>query len=161
MVSGKYRFFPFLFFTLIIGTYLNISLHPMGTGSAHHLKVKALDVTLEADGNVYPSGQGVVMRMVVANKGDEAIKLTFPSSQIYDFIVIKGGKEIWRWSQDKMFALMLTEIAFAPGEKREYREVWDQRDSKGNLVKPGEYEIVGLIVQRDSPLSQKARIIIK
>lgn len=134
-------------------------LHHTETGLAHHLKVKDLDITFKTDRDVYQSGQGVVMKLIVANKGDESIKLTFPSSQIYDFMVIKGGKEIWRWSQDKMFAMMLTEVTLSPGEKREYKEVWDQKDGKGKIVRPGEYEIVGLIVHIS--LSQNVRITIK
>ena len=84
--------------------------------------------------------------MVLAHQAtDEPVQLDFSSSQKYDFIATQKGREIWRWSRDKVFAMMLDQMILKPGESLRYTATWDQRDNEGEFVPPGGYEIVGVL----------------
>ena len=49
-------------------------------------------------------GQAVRLTIRLVNNAGTPAKLTFPSSQKYDFWITSGGREIWRWSSGRMFA---------------------------------------------------------
>ena len=85
------------------------------------------------------------MHLTVTNKGNKPLELIFSSSQRYDFVVEKEGKEIWRWSKDKLFAMMLGELTLQPDQSLVYQEIWAQEDNAGNLVPPGRCEIIGIL----------------
>jgi len=118
---------------------------PEGNATEAKRVVNGLDVTLQTEKAVYKSGQTIVMRLTVTNKGDKPLELTFFSSQRYDFVVEKEEKEIWRWSKDKVFAMMLGELTLQPDQSLVYQESWTQEDNTGRLVPPGKYEIIGIL----------------
>lgn len=47
-----------------------------------------------------------------------------PTSQFYDFWVEHDGKEIWRWSADKHFKPVVSQIAIPGGDFHEFPEIW-------------------------------------
>jgi hypothetical protein len=104
---------------------------------------------LRADRAVYARGDLVELTMVVTNRGSTPVSLTAPSTQLYDFRVMAGGVEVWRWSADQMFATVLTLVTIPPGESRRFTEGWDQRDREGRPVPPGQYVVVGTLVVGD------------
>lgn len=92
--------------------------------------------------------------MIVTNKTNRIFKSTFSSTQKYDFVVRKEKKEIWRWSEDKVFAMVLTEFVLAPQQSVTYQERWTpQGDGEGRHVVPGEYEIIGTLKTHPEILS--------
>lgn len=106
----------------------------------------ALRLELRADRAVYAVGQALQLTLAVTNPGPAPISLAAPSSQLYDFAVLKDGSEVWRWSADKMFLTVLTQFTISPGETRTFTERWDQRDRDGRPVAPGDYEVVGSLI---------------
>lgn len=122
----------------------------------------SLRVILQIEKTSYQLGTPILMELIVSNEeSNEPVKLTFYSSQRYDFIIIKEGEEIWRWSKDKLFAMMLEEIVLAPGESLHYTETWDQMDNKGERVLSGRYEIVGVFKTLPEIISEPAIVEIK
>lgn len=105
-----------------------------------------LRLELRADRTVYSTGEPVRLTFAVTNPGPAPVTFTAPSSQLYDFAVLKGGTEVWRWSAGRMFLTVLTDLTVPPGETRAFTETWDQRDRDGRPVGPGEYVVVGVIV---------------
>lgn len=75
----------------------------------------------------------VTVRLTVTNVSQQPFRDSFATSQAYDFLVMREGKEVWRWSADKGFLQVITPFALAAGESRHYRETWDQVD---NQLKP-------------------------
>lgn len=54
---------------------------------------------------------------------DKTIKITFPTSQQYDFILYdRNKKEIYRWSEGLSFTNSLTDIMLKPGEVKRFSE---------------------------------------
>jgi hypothetical protein len=107
--------------------------------------LNGLELILQTEKAVYQLKEPIAIRLIVTNKTNEVLKLTFSSTQEYDFVVRKEDKEIWRWSRDKIFAMMLNEIILEPNESLVYEERWNQLDNEGKLVSPGRYEITGIL----------------
>lgn len=105
-----------------------------------------LSVILQIEKKTYRLSAPITLNLIITNeKPNEPVELTFTSSQRYDFVVTKEDKEIWRWSKDKVFALMLGEIVLEPEESLHYTETWEQRDNKGKFALPGRYKVVGIL----------------
>jgi len=60
-----------------------------------------------------------------------------------------------------MFAMMLTDVLLPPGMPQTYTEPWEQIDTEGKPVPPGEYEVVGLLTGQQPDLSRSLRITVR
>jgi hypothetical protein len=60
----------------------------------------------------------------VTNAQAAPLAVTFPSGQSYDFAVLDGARELWRWSADMGFTQAVRTETLAPGETRSYAETW-------------------------------------
>ncbi len=47
-----------------------------------------------------------------------------PTTQLYDFWIELDGKPVWRWSDGKMFAQMITPVKIPGGSPFKFTEVW-------------------------------------
>ncbi len=88
------------------------------------------------------------MQLTVTNKGNQVFKETLRSAQVYDFVVKKERKEIWRWSHGRMFAMMLTEFSLEPEESVTNKVRWNQKSNDGKFVPPGKYNLIGILKTR-------------
>lgn len=120
-----------------------------------------LELTLDSDRAAYGCGDPVTMTLSVKNVGNASKKLDFPSGQRYDFTVTRGGKEIWRWSAGRMFIQAFTSLTLVPGETANFKETWQQVDSKGQQVAPGDCEIVGTLAAKSMSKSTVGPVKIK
>ncbi len=94
----------------------------------------ALRVELRANRAVYARGAPVKLTLAITNVGPEPVSLTAPSSQLYDFTVLK------------VFAAVLTPLEIPAGQSREFTESWDQRGHDGQPVPPGDFLVVGILI---------------
>ena len=61
----------------------------------------------------------------LVNKGKKAIEVAFPSGQTHDFVVMDAaGRELWTWSEDRMFTQALQTKVLQKGEETAYSETW-------------------------------------
>lgn len=104
----------------------------------------SLRVTLTTDRKVYAPEQPVEMTLTLVNTGTVPVTMTVPTSQLYEFTVLRGGREVWRWGHDKMFLPALTDVVLAPGQTGVYRVTWDRRGNDGQPVPKGEYVVRGV-----------------
>jgi hypothetical protein len=105
----------------------------------------------------YSVGEPIVMTLKVFNYTEEEMIFHFNTSQRYDFIIEdEEGEEIWRWSKDKMFAMVLGEEALGPHNP----EVNYSAECKSKLS-PGYYKVTGILVAQDRPMSGNVIIIVK
>jgi hypothetical protein len=104
----------------------------------------AAEVKLNEGG--YAMGEPVVMTLGVTNTSDNAITLTFPSAQRYDFIVKKGKQPVWQWSGGRMFAQVIGRYELPPGESISYEYTWDQTAADGTKPSLGAYTVEGLLM---------------
>ena len=78
-------------------------------------------------------------------------------SQRYDFIIEdEEGNEVWRWSKDRMFAMVLGEEILGPHNP----EVIYTEEYKSKLS-IGYYKVIGFFVARDRPMSGSIIIEVK
>lgn len=117
-----------------------------------------VELVLSTDKATYESGELVTIMLTVTNRGNSPLKLTFSSAQKYDFVVTMRGEEIWRWSHDRMFAAVLTEITLAPSESVVYQEKWPQKDNQGEPVSPRRYQVVGALTAHPESVSHPLTI---
>lgn len=75
----------------------------------------------------------VRFRYRVKNPDDEPSALTFRDAGQADLAVFDANdREVWRWSDGKMFAQMIEEASLAPGEEVTFDFEWGSPE-------PGEY----------------------
>ena len=80
-----------------------------------------LDASLEVT-----VGDGVAFTFTVENGGDRPVELTFRDACRADFAVYEDDREIWRYSDGRMFAQVLTEAELQPGESAAFEEAWPE-----------------------------------
>jgi len=88
----------------------------------------------------------VELTLRVTNTHDESLAFTLPDGQDFDFVVRKGGEQVWRWSEGRMFTMALREITIEPGETLEFQTDWRPPG-------PGEYQVEAYYmgIGRDRP----------
>lgn len=96
------------------------------------------------------SGDAVGLDLAVANADTVAVRVTFSSSQRYDFAVLdEAGDEVWRWSAERMFTQAITEEVVPAGAVLEYHEEWPDAVA-------GRYRVVARFESIDHPLELAA-----
>lgn len=100
----------------------------------------------------FRQGTPVALVLVVQNRGRAPARLALPTAQLYDFWVERDGQPVWRWSADRSFASVVTEVDVPVGETRVFREVWPQTDAAGRQVPPGAYAARGALLTGREPL---------
>lgn len=98
---------------------------------------------LSSDKEVYAPGEPVLLRLTVTNESNQPLTFRSSSSQRFDFVVRADNVEIWRWSRERMFAMMLTSWRIPPGQSVTYEQTWRQVNNNGERVPPGNYTIEG------------------
>jgi hypothetical protein len=79
--------------------------------------------------------EGVALVFHVTNSGPKAIELIFPNGQTHDFVVTDSvGREVWRWSSDRMFTQALRNSVLDAGETQSYEGRWDPAGRRGTFT---------------------------
>jgi len=114
-----------------------------------------IQVTVACDKTEYMHGQPGVQyvmaptgtlkaTLVIKNTTTSLHLLTFNTSQKYDFVIRDAqGKEVKRWSADRMFAQIVTTTAIKPGEELSFAADLPLGDS-GKPLPAGSYTLEGL-----------------
>lgn len=114
-------------------------------------------ISMSTDKMNYSVGETIIMTLKIFNYTEENVAFYFNTSQRYDFIIEdEKGNEIWCWSEDMMFAMMLGEEILGPTNTEitytaEYR----------NKLSPGYYKVTGVFVAQDRPMSGSIIIEVK
>ena len=114
-------------------------------------------ISMMTDKMGYSVGESIIMTLKIFNYTEEDVVFHFNNSQRYDFIVEdKEGNEVWRWSKDMMFAMVLGEETLGPLNP----EVICTEEYKGKLSL-GYYKITGIFVAQEKPMSGSIIIEVK
>ncbi len=110
------------------------------------------ELTIQDQPSGVPFGEPLSIALSVINVSERQVERTYYSGQRYDFIVLDDtGNVVWRWSRDMAFTQAIIEVAFEPGQKVTYSEVWNQKTDSGEQVEPGTYELQALDVGCGTP----------
>mgnify|MGYP001030298021 CR=1 FL=1 len=105
-------------------------------------------ISMTTDKVSYSFGEPVKMMFKVFNYTEENVVFHFNGSQRYDFIIEdEEGNEIWRWSKERMFAMVLGEEVLGPHNP----EVIYTEEYKGKLSS-GYYKVTGIFIAKDRPM---------
>lgn len=114
-------------------------------------------ISMITDRISYSVGEPIKMTLKVFNYTEGDIVFHFNTSQRYDFIIeYEEGNKVWRWSEDRMFAMMLGEEVLGPTNP-EVTYIAEYKDK----LSPGYYKITGIFVAQDKPMSGNVIIIVK
>jgi hypothetical protein len=106
-------------------------------------------INITTDRGSYATGEPVKIIMKIFNYSEENIVFHFNTSQRYDFIIEdEKGEEIWRWSEDKMFVMVLGGETLGPA----HPELIYSAEYAGK-VEPGCYKITAVFTASDKPIS--------
>lgn len=87
--------------------------------------------------------EGLVLKFSLENISETDLEYYSGSSQKYDYSIYdSNGNEVYRWSNDKDFLAVITEMLIRKGEKASFREIWDYTGNDGKRVPHGEYSVV-------------------
>ncbi|WP_203556435.1 BsuPI-related putative proteinase inhibitor [Bacillus sp. B15-48] len=94
------------------------------------------------------TSEKISFELVLKNESDSPKELEFPSSQLYELTVRDpDGKIVYTFSEDKMFAQVITTVQLAPKEKKVWVEEWI------HSLQPGAYEVTAQLLSSKAPLS--------
>ncbi len=100
----------------------------------------SIHIKLETDKSEYNVGEKIEATLSLVNQGSVEEEIFFNNGQRYDFILKKGAKEVWLWSEGKVFTMATATVSLAPEEERSYTEKLELEH-----LGPGEYELIGII----------------
>ncbi|MDQ1329264.1 MAG: Protease complex subunit PrcB family protein [Candidatus Poribacteria bacterium] len=115
---------------------------------------------LSTDKKIYKVGEEIEMTIVLHNRTDEPVNLTFNSGKNYDFIVKKlpENKEVWRWSEGKFFTEALMSMMLDPGERKTFVFKWNQKDNDSKKIESGTYKVEALIASNPEIFANSVKI---
>jgi len=110
--------------------------------------INGLRYTINTDRARYQRGNQVRLTFTKCNISNRVIRLRYNTSQRFDFVALRNGREVWRWSDDQSFIQRTDVEVLSPGECRTYRATWDLRNRQGNFVAADEFTIRAFNVAR-------------
>jgi hypothetical protein len=139
-----------LMIILLLPININCQEEKMDQGSQY-------GIVLSTDKGIYQGGENITIKMKLFNYSAEKINFHFNSSQRYDFIIEdEEGNEIWRWSDGRMFAMVLGEEILGPNNPEVIYTA-----EYGDKLSPGYYKITGIFVAQDRLMSGSIVIEVK
>jgi uncharacterized protein YceK len=93
----------------------------------------------------------VVFDLTLTNKGSEDVELTYSSGQQFEITMKdEDSKEIYRYSEGKMFTQALVTEVIKAGEQLDWSIEWDQKTDGSRLVADGNYTVTAEVLAKTS-----------
>jgi hypothetical protein len=92
------------------------------------------------------SGQPVTWTLEVENGGPEAATLVFRSGKDGDVALVRGGREVYRWSSTRYFSQAMRQERLGPGERKKFT-----LEEKAFSAEAGDYELVAELDSEPAP----------
>ena len=114
---------------------------PVRRRAVHDTIAASLDVKV---------GDDVKFSFHVTNSSAKRVELRFPSGQTHDLVVFDmQGREVWRWSQGRMFTQSMQNKILAASDTITFTETWRPDH-------PGTYTAVASLLSQNYPTEQRA-----
>ena len=95
-------------------------------------------------------GEDVKFSFHVTNSSAKRVELRFPSGQTHDLVVLDmQGREVWRWSQGRMFTQSMQNKVLAASDTITFTETWRPEHA-------GTYTAVASLLSQNYPTEQRA-----
>jgi hypothetical protein len=114
------------------------------------------EAKLDSRFNVVIAQRDVRLALDVTNVGAKHAELTFPSGQSYEFVVVDSvGKEVWRWSQKRLFTQGVQNKQLGAGDAMQIAETWKP------AVRPGRYTAIATLRSSNFPVEQRVDFVMQ
>ena len=91
----------------------------------------------------------------VANDSRKRVELNFPDGRTHDFVVLDArGKEVWRWSQGRLFTQAMQNRLLDAHDAIVYAERWTP-------PAPGHYTLVAQLNSENYPVQQRVEFALR
>ena len=91
----------------------------------------------------------------VTNSAAKCLELTFPNGLTHDIVVLdEGGREVWRWSEGRMFTQTLQNHILERDETVSYGAQWRPDALHGSFV------AVASLRSENYPIEQRVRFVL-
>lgn len=88
----------------------------------------------------------------VTNNAAKRLELTFPSGLTHDIVVLdEAGREVWRWSEGRMFTQTLQNHVLETDETVSYSADWHPASQHGSFI------AVASLHSENYPIEQRVR----
>jgi hypothetical protein len=119
------------------------------TKNAVEKTLKSGSTTLTTKFDVVPDGDDIRFSLQVVNKTPKSVEVNFASGQAYDFVVVDSvGREVWRWSADRIFTTSVRNKLLGKGEAISASEKWSS-------AKAGKYTAIAQLTSSNFPIEEK------
>jgi len=136
-----------LIIVVVVSVSLGLELGASGNTTSEETNMN-YGISIMTDKMSYSVGESIIMTFKVFNYTKADITFHFNTAQRYDFIIEdEEGNEVWHWSKDRMFAMMLGEEILGPTNM----EVNYSAEYKSKLS-PGYYKVTGILVAQNRPM---------
>ena len=89
--------------------------------------------------------------LFVTNASAKGVELEFPDARTHDFAVVDSvGREVWRWSRNRLFTSALQTRTLGRDDSKEFAESWDPAGAHGRFT------VVATLASTNFPLEQRA-----
>ena len=95
----------------------------------------------------FDRGELITFELTLLNRSSSSVRVQFPAlGNFQDFRVYERDAEeaLWVWVADKVFAMVVVDMTFAPGESRTFTGTWNQVTGGGEAVPAGRYDAWGV-----------------
>ena len=132
---------------------INPSTPPAPEKIARHINGRS-PAKVEPHLDVQVAQRNVRFAFEVENIGAKHVELKFANGQAYDFTVVDSlGRQVWRWSNDRLFTQGVQNKQLGSGETLQAREVWKR-------AKPGRYTAIATLRSANYPVEQRADFVV-
>ena len=131
-----------------------VTLASMGGSAVRSTKpvektLKSGSTTLATKFDVAVEGSDVRFNFRVVNTTAKNVEVNFTSGQAYDFVVVDSiGREVWRWSADRIFTQSVRNKLLGKGDAITASEKWSP-------AKPGKYTAIAQLTSSNYPVEEK------
>jgi len=99
--------------------------------------------------------KGVAMTFRVVNEGAKRLELNFRNGQTHEVVVVDSlGREVWRWSQGRLFTQTLQNKVLYASDALDYGAVWQNAPS-------GKYTAIATLASENFPIEQRAEFVVR
>jgi hypothetical protein len=85
----------------------------------------------------------------VQNISPAPVRLQFPTSQRYDFLIFgEKGEPLYRWSEGKAFLQVINEVELEAGGRLSFTAYWDGKRKNGKKAEKGKYLVKVIITAK-------------
>lgn len=98
---------------------------------------------------------GVRFALKVTNAMKKHVELAFPNGQTHEFVVVDSvGRQIWRWSDSRLFTQAVQNKLLSSGETMEYAEEWS------HPTQHGRYTVIATLNSTNYPVQERATFVL-